>query len=550
VHVPQSVVLLFALSLVAASCGGDSGSTGTTAPDNTPVAISMTPSAAFSVTSGATTTFTASATARDGRVITNASIVWTSANPAVAAMTGPLLTAIQVGTTTITATSGSVSASVSVTVTPGAVQLLVIRTQPVGAIVDAPLATQPVVEFQDAAGNRVTSSTNFVTAAIASGGGTLGGTPTVAAVGGVVTFTNLRISGSPGPRTLSFTAGVLTTLSSPLTITAPPAPFINADNTVIAFSVRRGSSPTPRTINITNGGSQPLVGMSIDVAYDAGQPTGWLSPTLSSPDAPATLTINVDTTGVVEGTYHAIVHVNGPGASNSPLSVGVTLTITPNYSINYGTSSEKVRVVDVGGNFAPTVSIVDTVGRPVAGISLTFTSRAPTVATVGADGRVTAVAGGDVWIVASSPATSDSVFVIVPRSPTAPVIRSDATTFAARVGDTLFVNVVFDARSANVGAAELAVELSLQSGSLSFFYAVPTSPPVPLVNVSGSGLLRISVGSATGMNGNVRLLNLKIIGRTVNTIGWLNLYALDVSDTDGNSLTAQSSSTRVPFVIR
>jgi hypothetical protein len=343
----------------------------------------MTPSAAFTVASGATTTFTASATARDGHVITNASIVWTSANPAVAAMTGPLLTAIQVGTTTITATSGSVSASVSVTVTPGAVQLLVIRTQPVGAIVDAPLATQPVVEFQDAAGNRVTSSANFVTAAIASGGGTLGGTPTVAAVGGVVTFTNLRISGNPGPRTLSFTAGALTTFSAPVTITAPPAPFINADNTVIVFSVRRGSNPTPRTINITNGGSQPLVGMSVDVAYDAGQPTGWLSPTLSSPDAPATLTINVDATGVIEGTYHAIVHVNGPGASNSPLSVGVTLTIAPNYSINYGTSSEKVRVIDVGGTFAPTVSIVDTLGRPVAGISLTFTSRAPTVAMPG-----------------------------------------------------------------------------------------------------------------------------------------------------------------------
>jgi hypothetical protein len=289
--------------------------------------------------------------------------------------------------------------------------------------------------------------------------------------------------------------------------------------------------------------------MSVDVAYDPGQPTGWLSPTLSSPDAPSTLTINVDTTGVVEGTYHAIVHVNGPGASNSPLSVGVTFTLTPNYSVNYGTSAEKARVVDVGGNFAPTVSIVDTAGKPVTGISLTFTSRATTVATVGADGRITAVAGGDAWIVASTPATSDSVFVIVPRSPTAPVIRSDATNFAARVGDTLFVNVVFDARSASVGAAELAVELSLQSGSLTFFYTVPTSAPVPLVNVSG-GVLRISVGSATGMNGNVRVLNLKIIGRTVNTIGWLNLYALDVSDVDGNSLTAQSSSTRLPFVIR
>jgi hypothetical protein len=172
------------------------------------------------------------------------------------------------------------------------------------------------------------------------------------------------------------------------------------------------------------------------------------------------------------------------------------------------------------------------------------------VATVASDGRITAVGGGDAWIVASTPATSDSIFIIVPRSPTAPVIRTDATTFTAHVGDTLFVNVVFDARAASVGAAELAVEFSLQSGSLSFFYLVPTTTPVPVVNVSASGLVRISVGAAAGMTGSVPVLNLKFVGRSTNTIGWLNLYALDVSDVNGNSLTAQSSSTRVPFVIR
>src|SRR5207249_928452 len=99
----------------------------------------------------------------------------------------------------------------------------------------------------------------------------------------------------------------------------------------------------------------------------------------------------------VEGTYRATVHVNAPGVPNAPLSVGVTLTITPNYSIGYGTSTEKVRIVDVGSSFAPSVSIVDNAGNPVPGISLTFTSRASTIATVGSDGRITAVAGGDAW---------------------------------------------------------------------------------------------------------------------------------------------------------
>jgi len=101
-----------------------------------------------------------------------------------------------------------------------------------------------------------------------------------------------------------------------------------------------------------------------------------------------------------------------------------------------------------------------------------------------------------------------------------------------------------------VGAASLAVEFSLQSGSLGFLYSVPTTSPAPVVSISSSGLLRISVGSASGITGSVRVLSLKIIGRSAGAVGWLNLFALDVSDIDGNSLTAQSSSTRLPFVIR
>jgi hypothetical protein len=546
-HALRPIVLVFALSLTAASCGGDSGST---APDNNPVAISIAPSTAFSIASGGTTTFTASATGRDGHAIINASIVWTSSNPAVAIMSGPQLTAVKVGTTTITATSGSVSANVAVTVTPGAVRQLAIRTQPTGATVGSALATQPVVEFQDAAGNLVTSSANIVAATIATGGGTLSGTATVAAVGGVVTFTDLRISGNAGPRTLGFTAGSLATISAAFTMTAPPTAFINVDNTAVTFTAQRGSSPAPKIVNITNTGSQPLVGMTVDVGYDAGQTISWLSAKLSTPDAPAALTLTVDTTGLVEGTYRATVHVNAPGVPNAPVSIGVTLTITPNYSIGYGASAEKVRIVDIGNTFAPSVSIVDNAGKPVSGISLTFTSRASTVATVGPDGRITAVAGGDAWIIASTPATADSVFVIVPRSPTTPVIRTDVTSFATRLGDTLFVNVAFDTRATTVGAASFAVGFTLQSGSLGFLYSVPVSTPAPVVSISSSGLMRISVGSANGMTGSIQLLGLKIVGRGTGATAWLDLFALDVSDVDGNSLTAQSSSTRLPIVIR
>jgi hypothetical protein len=548
VHVSRPIFL--GLVLTAVACGGDSGPSGTTSPDNTPASITIAPASGLTLTSGTVTVFAASATTKDGHTITNPSITWTSSSPAVAVMSGPQLTAVKVGSATITATSGSATASVTVTVTPGSIRQLAIRTQPDGAIVGVSFATQPVVEIQDAAGNLVTSSQTFVAVAITSGSGTLGGTLSVASVGGVATFTDLRVSGSAGPRVLSFTAGTLIASSAPFTIGPPPTPFIAVDSAAVTISFQRGAIVPSRTINITNAGSQPLIAMTVDVVYDPGQQAGWLQTSLGATSAPTTLALKIDTTGVAEGTYHATARITGPGAPNSPLSIGVTLTITPGYTIGYGTQAEKVRVVDLDGTFTPTLSILDLSGRPFSGVIPTFTSRASTVATVGSDGRITAVGGGDAWIVAGTSATADSVFVVVPRSATAPVIRSEATTFVTRLGDTLFANVIFDTRTTTVGAASLAVEVSLLSGSLSFSFSAPTSTPTPVVNISPTNVMRISVASATGMTGSIRVLNLKIVGRSINTVGWLNFFALDVSDVDGSSLTAQSSSTRLPFVIR
>jgi len=82
---------------------------------------------------------------------------------------------------------------------------LVFTTQPAGATAGSTFGTQPVVTVQDAFGNTVTTgadSTIDVTMAIQSGGGSLQGMATKAAVAGVATFTNLRIDTS-GAHTLS-----------------------------------------------------------------------------------------------------------------------------------------------------------------------------------------------------------------------------------------------------------------------------------------------------------------------------------------------------------
>ena len=87
--------------------------------------------------------------------------------------------------------------------------------------VTAAFTTQPVVEVQDPAGNLVTTSALPVTVSLASGGGTLSGTATATAVGGVATFSGLSIAGLVGPLTLQFAAtGVSAATSSSFTLAA------------------------------------------------------------------------------------------------------------------------------------------------------------------------------------------------------------------------------------------------------------------------------------------------------------------------------------------
>ncbi len=82
---------------------------------------------------------------------------------------------------------------------------------------------QPVLEVRDQSGSPV--SGQYVTAAIASGGGTLEGTTTVVTSGdGVATFTDLAVTGTIGVRTLIFTGGPVNVVSNAIEITTgPPA---------------------------------------------------------------------------------------------------------------------------------------------------------------------------------------------------------------------------------------------------------------------------------------------------------------------------------------
>jgi hypothetical protein len=125
---------------------------------------------------------------------------------------------------TISATSDGVLGTIALVVNQVGSEFAII-TQPAGAAAGEALTTTPVIELHDGNGN-VASNDNFteMTATIASGGGTLAGTTTATAVGGVISFFDLGIRGIIGDRTLSFSALGFSTVTSEVVTLTPGQP--------------------------------------------------------------------------------------------------------------------------------------------------------------------------------------------------------------------------------------------------------------------------------------------------------------------------------------
>jgi hypothetical protein len=168
-------------------------------------------------------------------------------------------------------------------ITAGQAARLVFTAQPVTTTAKSTLAAIQVTA-QDNQGNTVTGFTSNVTVAIAvnPGGGTLSGTPTKAAVGGVATFSNLSIDKVGTGYRLAATSGSLTPdTSSAFSITAGTA-------TTLVFSVQpsatvAGGTITPAVVvTALDAGGNTATGFagSVTMSFGTNAGPGTLSGTL------------------------------------------------------------------------------------------------------------------------------------------------------------------------------------------------------------------------------------------------------------------------------
>ena len=150
----------------------------------------------------------------------------------------------------------------SATLPPAGADRLVLRVQPSSsATAGTAFDRQPVIQIRNGDGNDVARAGVPVTAAVASGGGVLGGTTTrVTDADGRAEFGDLRIDGATGPHLLIFAAdGYTSVTADPIQVQsapAPPAPAPPAGGPPTAVDDRydtiEGSDHTLR-VNASNG---------------------------------------------------------------------------------------------------------------------------------------------------------------------------------------------------------------------------------------------------------------------------------------------------------
>ncbi len=128
-----------------------------------------------------------------------------------------------------------------------------------------------------------------------------------ASLTGFLTITVYAVSGTDNLAIMAATA-------SPSTIAVAP--------TSLQFSYVAGAAaPASQSIDITNSGSGIL-------AWTATASASWLSLSAASGTAESTLSISVSPAGMAAGAYTGDVQIVASGATNTPLSIPVTFTVT------------------------------------------------------------------------------------------------------------------------------------------------------------------------------------------------------------------------------
>ncbi|MEX2527096.1 MAG: Ig-like domain-containing protein [Gemmatimonadota bacterium] len=233
--------LLLSTALAASTllwgCSSDSDATAPEPPsDPTPTTITVTPTTALLAALGATQQIAAAVLDESGQPIPGATVVWASADAAVATVseTG-LITAVGEGATMVSATSGSLSAEVTVTVKQAPANVSV---TPVSSELLPGASVTLAASVADANGNAIPSPP------------TVGWSTSDAAVATVDQATGVVTAVAEGSATITATSGGASGTAGVTVLAPPPDLVFDADGT-LGGMVNAGSVTIQPGVTVT-----------------------------------------------------------------------------------------------------------------------------------------------------------------------------------------------------------------------------------------------------------------------------------------------------------
>ncbi|MGH7655046.1 MAG: beta strand repeat-containing protein, partial [Gemmatimonadaceae bacterium] len=300
------------------------------------------------------------------------------------------------GSQSVTAAASGVPGSpltFSATALAGGATKLGISAQPSNVAAGSAIVPPIVVQVKDAQGNAATTYSGNVSLALAAnpGGATLGGTTTVAAVGGIATFSNVSLNKAASGYTLTASAsGLAGDTSTPFATTSGAAATMTIASGDTQTGLVGSALPVPLAAAVGDAFGNPIAGVSVAWAITAGG--GSVSLASSNTDARGIAT-TVWTLGASAG--GGGVTATAAGLAGSPVSF--TSTAIASVATKLAIVTQPANVA-AGTAIAPAmvVQALDSANNPVT----TFTGSVslaigadPGAATLGGTTTVTASSG-------------------------------------------------------------------------------------------------------------------------------------------------------------
>ena len=349
------------------------------------------------------------------------------------------------------------------------------------------------------------AAVSFTTQAVSSGGWlSVGSTSSTApaTLNVAVNPSALAAGTYNGSIAINSTNAANGSLTIPVTITVIAAPLLTASPTQLTFNYQAGGQlPPVQTLSLTSAPS----GAALQI--DSSVP--WLAASPVSTATPAAIFVSVTPAALNPGTYTGTLRVTSAGASNSPLTVNVTLIVSQAPTISASFAQLNFNY-SIGGPQPPgqPVSISSTIGTTfnistgtaawltVTPASGTISNSAPTqlLVTVNAGTLAQGTYNGNITItgqgIVNSPQVLPVILTIAP--PSAITVSPNQLAFVAVLAGT-----PPDVQTISITAAS-AVNYTVSVGSTSWLIAVPSSVATPGTVTIGISAAGLAAGSYTG----------------------------------------------------